>query len=56
VTDFTQDPTPTNIAVLNPAVNLFRNLAEVRDATYWWMIESNEQRPHDYLNDLTLVE
>jgi putative transposase len=35
---------------------LFRNLAEVRDATYWWMIEYNEQRPHDSLNDLTPVE
>lgn len=32
---------------------LFRNLAEVRDSTYWWMIEYNEQRPHDSLNDLT---
>lgn len=35
---------------------LFRNLAEVRDATYWWVIEYNEQRPHDSLNDLTPVE
>jgi len=35
---------------------LFRNLAEIRDATYWWMIEYNEQRPHDSLNDLTPVE
>ncbi len=35
---------------------LFRNLAEVREATYWWMIEYNEQRPHDSLDDLTPVE
>jgi putative transposase len=24
---------------------LFRNLAEVRRTTHWWMIEYNEQRP-----------
>ncbi len=35
---------------------LFRNLAEVREATYWWMIEYNEQRPHDSLEDLTPAE
>lgn len=35
---------------------LFRNLAEVREATYWWMIEYNEQRPHDSLRDLTPAE
>jgi putative transposase len=35
---------------------LFRNLAEVREATYWWMIEYNEQRPHDSLGDLTPAE
>lgn len=35
---------------------LFRNLAEVREATYWWMIEYNEQQPHDSLGDLTPVE
>lgn len=35
---------------------LFRNLAEVREATYWWMMEYNEQRPHDSLDDLTPAE
>jgi putative transposase len=35
---------------------LFRNLAEVREATYWWMIEYNEDRPHDSLEDHTPVE
>jgi len=35
---------------------LFRNLAEIREATYWWMIEYNEQRPHDSLDDLTPAE
>lgn len=35
---------------------LFRNLGEVREATYWWMIEYNEQRPHDSWGDLTPLE
>lgn len=35
---------------------LFRELVEVREATYWWMIEYNEQRPHDSLDDLPPVE
>jgi|GEM_PF-1264571 transposase InsO family protein len=28
----------------------------VREATYWWMIEYNEQHPHDSLGDLTPAE
>lgn len=35
---------------------MFRNLCEVREATYWWKIEYNEQRPHDSLGDLTPAE
>jgi len=35
---------------------LFRNLAEVREMTHWWMIEYNEGRPHDSLGDLTPAE
>ena len=35
---------------------LFRNLEEVREITYWWMIEYNEERPHDSLDDLAPVE
>jgi putative transposase len=35
---------------------LFNNLEEVREVTYWWMIEYNEKRPHDALDDMTPVE
>lgn len=36
--------------------HLFLSLADVREATYWWMIEYNEERPHDALGDLTPIE
>ena len=36
--------------------HLFRSLDDVREATYWWMIEYNEERPHDALGDLTPIE
>jgi putative transposase len=35
---------------------LFRNLQEVREQTYWWMIGYNEERPHDSLADMTPAE
>lgn len=35
---------------------LFDNLEEVRETTYWWTIEYNEERSHDSLEDLTPVE
>lgn len=35
---------------------LFRNLEEVREQTYWWMIGYNEERPHDALGDMTPIE
>lgn len=36
--------------------HLFVRLQDVREATWWWMIEYNEQRPHDSLGELTPVE
>lgn len=36
--------------------HLFLRLEDVREAAYWWMIEYNEQRPHDSLGDLTPAE
>lgn len=32
--------------------HLFASLDHIREATHWWMIEYNEQRPHDALGDL----
>lgn len=32
---------------------LFADLEHVREATWWWMLEYNEERPHDSLGDLT---
>ena len=36
--------------------HLFVRLEDVREATYWWKLEYNEDRPHDSLGDLTPVE
>ena len=36
--------------------HLFLSLADVREATHWWMIEYNEDHPHDALGDLTPME
>jgi len=36
--------------------HLFTRLQDVIEATHWWMIEYNEQRPHDSLQDMTPVE
>jgi putative transposase len=35
---------------------LFESLTQVREITYWWMMDYNEQRPHDALGDLTPAE
>jgi putative transposase len=36
--------------------HLLLSLDDVREATHWWMIEYNEERPHDSLDDLTPLE
>lgn len=36
--------------------HLFLRLEDVREAAYWWMLEYNEQRPHDSLGNLTPSE
>ena len=36
--------------------HLFVRLEDVREAAYWWMLQYNEERPHDSLGDLTPVE
>ena len=35
---------------------LFASPDDVREATYWWMIEYNEDRSHDALGNLTALE
>ena len=36
--------------------HLFARLEDVREATHWWVIDYNEQRPHASLGNLTPSE
>lgn len=36
--------------------HLFLCLDDVREAVHWWMLDYNEQRPHDSLGDMTPAE
>lgn len=36
--------------------HLFQRIDDVREAAWWWMIEYNEERPHDSLGDMTPSE
>jgi putative transposase len=37
-------------------MHLSFRLEDVREAAYWWMLEYNEERPHNLLGDLTPAE
>ena len=36
--------------------HLWASIDDVREAAWWWMLEYNEERPHDSLGDMTPVE
>ena len=36
--------------------HLFVRLDDVREAAWWWMLEYNEDRPHDSLDGMTPIE
>lgn len=53
--------TPTSNASTIPSEknldqNLFTRLDKVREGAYWWMLEYNQQRPHESLGNLTPSE
>jgi putative transposase len=36
--------------------HLWASINDVREAAWWWMLEYNEERPHDSLGDMTPVQ
>ena len=36
--------------------HLWASIDDVREAAWWWMLEYNEERPHESLGDMTPVE
>ncbi|MCG6117961.1 MAG: transposase, partial [Aquimonas sp.] len=36
--------------------HLFARLDDVREAAWWWMLDYNEERPHDALGGMTPAE
>ena len=36
--------------------HLWSSIDDVREAAWWWMVEYNEERPHDSLGDMTPAE
>ena len=36
--------------------HFFVRLSDVRDAAWWWMLENNQRRPHDFPDRMAPIE